>query len=597
MELTRGHRTIVDALLPLHACDRQGARFIPRSGEAVFFPYQDILVRAKAAAGALQARGLRPGQRVGIMLATGVEFFDAFLGAVLAGGIPAALYPPLRLGKLDEYFARTSGMLQKIDARWLITEPRIRRILGPVVEKAACIHHVLDAANLGPAAPWTPVEIDPETPAFLQFSSGTTLEPKAVMISHINLLSNLEMLDGCFQSLTPVEVERGGVCWLPLYHDMGLLGCMFLGLYHPGTVTYIGPDHFLAQPRIWLETLSRYKAAVSAAPDFAYGYCTAKIKDEELAGLDLSNWRIALNGAEPIDIDVMRRFSERMARCGFRDAAMTPAYGLAEAGLVVSFSDLDTPPRVGEFDRERLSERREVAPGRGRRVVSVGRPVAGMSVEIRDEQGRALGERRVGTIMAQGASITPGYFNDPELSARVLRNGWLDTGDLGFLLDGELYITGRAKDLIIIRGRNYAPQEIEQLVAVEGVHAVVALGAVIEGLGEQLVVLVEYEPRRSGPAPADVQADISQRILKGIALTPHDVRLLPPGTLPRTASGKMQRSEALRQYENGVLTPPDKVNLLLLAREVGRSQLAWSRRWLRQSVRPPGEAGGAEQEP
>jgi acyl-CoA synthetase (AMP-forming)/AMP-acid ligase II len=498
--MTTRAETLIDVVLSLRDCDQYGARFVQRSGDAVFYSYKDVLSRALTASGTLQALGLRPGESVGILLPTCIEFFDVFLGIVLAGGVPAALYPPLRLGKLDEYSVRTSQMLQKIDARWLITEQRIKRILGGVVEKAPCVRHVLDASALGPPAQRLPVSVSPDSPAFLQFSSGTTFAPKAVMVSHANLVSNLEMLDGFFHSLSPVEVERGGVCWLPLYHDMGLLGCMLLGLYHPGTVTYIGPEQFIARPRIWLETLSRYKAPVSAAPDFAYGHC-AKIKDEDLEGLDLSHWRVALNGAEPIDIAVMQRFVERMTPYGFRPEAMTPAYGLAEAGLVVSMSQWEASPRIREFDRDVLSERREAVPGDGRRLVSVGAPVPGMQLEIRDGEGKPLGEGRVGTITVSGPSITPGYFNDPELSARVLRDGWLDTGDLGFLLDGELYITGRAKDLIIIRGRNYAPQEIEQYALVEGVHAAAAIGVIREGLGEQLVLLGNSTPRSPTRSP------------------------------------------------------------------------------------------------
>jgi acyl-CoA synthetase (AMP-forming)/AMP-acid ligase II len=587
MALTLRDRTFVDALLRLEGCDACGARFVQRSGDAVFHPYGDVLARAKDTAGALQAWGLRPGDRVGIVLPTGIEFFDAFLGVELAGGVPAALYPPLRLGKLDEYFLRTRRMLQKIGARLLITEPRIRKILGPVVDKVDCIDDVLDAGSLGRVGRWTPVAIEPGSPAFLQFSSGTTLEPKAVCVSHVNLLSNLEMIDSLFQGLTPEEVAGGGVCWLPLYHDMGLLGCMCLGLYHPGTVTYIGPEHFIARPRIWLETLSRYRAAVSPAPDFAYGLCASKIRPEELADLDLSRWKIALNGAEVIDPEVMLEFCRRMAPSGFRPEAMTPAYGLAEAGLAVSVAQIDRPPIVREFDRQRLSEDRRAVPGRGRTLVSVGRPVPGMELEIRDAHGQRLEEGRVGTITVRGPSITPGYFNDVKLSAAIIRDGWLDTGDLGFVSGGELYITGRAKDLIIIRGRNYAPQEIERLLAgIQGVRpgCVMALGAVIEGHGEQLVVLAEHDAGATSRTPEEIRSEIAERVLAGISLTPYDVRLLARGTLPRTSSGKPRRAEALRQYLADALTAPRKVSSLLLAKELGRSQLAWSRRWLRRSV-------------
>jgi acyl-CoA synthetase (AMP-forming)/AMP-acid ligase II len=252
---------------------------------------------------------------------------------------------------------------------------------------------------------------------------------------------------------------------------MGLLGHLYVGLYHPGTVTYIRPEDFVVQPSLWLQTLSRYRGIVSGAPDFAYGLCLSKIRDRDLQGVDLSSWRIAFNGAEPICTDTMRAFSDRFARFGFRPEAMTPVYGLAEAGLAVSFSDPRTAPLVSEFDRERLSVRGEAVPGRDDGS-SLGRPVPGLDIAIRDEGGCTLAEGRVGRITVKGPSITPGYYGNAELSRRTLREGWLDTGDLGFLLGGELYVCGRLKDLIIIRGRNFAPQEVEELLSgVSGLRA------------------------------------------------------------------------------------------------------------------------------
>ncbi len=234
-------RTILDRLLPLEDCTLYGARFVARSGEATFYSYREVLRRAKSAAGMLQARGLEPGDRVAIVLSTSIEFFDVYLGVQLAGGIPAAVYPPLRLGKLTEYYARTRRMLEKIGTRFLVTDHRIRQILGPAVDGVRSMVEVLDAHNIGPAGRWTAVPPDPGSPAFLQFSSGTTVEPKAVVVSHASLLANLAMIDSFFGGFSPEEVEQGGVCWLPLYHDMGLLGNMFTGLYHPGTVTYVAP--------------------------------------------------------------------------------------------------------------------------------------------------------------------------------------------------------------------------------------------------------------------------------------------------------------------------------------------------------------------
>jgi len=583
-------RTIPDILRGLEDCAAHGARFVARDGKATLHPYRDIVQRAKAAAGALQARGLLPGDRVAIVLNTSIEFFDAFLGVQLAGGIPAAVYPPLRFGKLEEYFTRTRRMLGKIGARFLVTDARIGAILGPAAEGVPSLEAIVDAADPGRPGAWTQVETRPADPAFLQFSSGTTLEPKAVVVTHASLLANLSMIDSFFGGLSPAEVAQGGVCWLPLYHDMGLLGNLFIGLYHPGTVTYITPDHFIARPAIWLQTLSRFRGVISAAPDFAYGLCTAKIADRELEGVDLSSWRIAFNGAEPISAASLEGFARRFARWGLRPEALTPVYGLAEAGLAVSFSAPGAPPRVSEFDERALSARGQAMAGSGRPIVSVGRAVPGLDIAIRDAGGQALEDDRVGRITVRGPSITPGYFGDAELSARTIRNGWLDTGDLGFVHAGELYVSGRAKDLIIIRGRNLAPAQVEEpLRDIEGLRAgcCVAVGCAGEdGHGEQLVILAERA--RAKPRPdAEIVAEIRHRILAALALLPARVVLLAPGTLPRTSSGKLRRAEAARLLLAGALRPPSRLGALRLAREWGRSRLAWMRSRLRRTAPPP----------
>jgi len=572
--------TLPEILLNLENCTRWGARFVVPSEEATFYPYQDVLHRAQKAAAALQSRGLRRGDRVALILSTSIEFFDSLLGVQLAGGIPAALYPPFRLGKLDEYFARLRKMLSKIGARFLITEGRIKRLLGPGVVGVQSLEEVLEAKDLqNGGGRWQPVDVDPAQAAFLQFSSGTTVEPKAVMVTHTNLLANLTMMERCLVYRDESEIDNGCVCWLPLYHDMGLVGCLYLGMYYPGTVTYMGPDTFLARPAIWLRTLSRYKSAISPAPHFAYSLCATKVKDEEMEGVDLSRWRAALNGAEPIESDGIQRFTERFARWGFKPAALTPVYGLAEAGLGVTFTELDDLPRFTEFSREGLWNGGTAHLGPGRRIVSVGRPLPGVEVTIRDDQEQIAPEGRVGRIWVKGPSITKGYWESPELTANIIHGDWLDTGDLGFFHEGELYIAGRAKDLIIIRGRNYAPQEMEELLLdVEGVRkgCAVAVSTMVDGEGEQLIILAEKDPRSKRPED-EVMAEIGHRLLTGLSLKPRDVELLEPGTLPRTSSGKLRRSEALRQFLAGELVPPEKVNALKLLFEVGKSQLAWAK--------------------
>ncbi len=580
MSLVLRCANVPEMIEALEHCSDSGARFPGAGGKEDYYPYQTVASRAWNSAGTLQAAGLKPGERVAIILPTSIQFFDAYLGTQMAGGIPAALYPPFRFGRLDEYFARLRRMLAKIGARYLITDSRLKRILGPAVEgDGTMIHTVLDAATLHTGPHGVPVKVDPDQPAFLQFSSGSTVEPKAVMVSHTNLVNNLAMMLEALGSYTAEESAHGGVCWLPLYHDMGLVGCLYLGLYTPGTTTYLSPETFIARPALWLQTISRYRAVISPAPHFAYGLCLKKVRDEEMEGVDLSSWRFALNGAEPIDVETMQRFGERFARWGFRPDALKPVYGLAEAGLAVSFPDPQSAALVVEFDRESLAKDGVAVPGLGRKLPSVGRPMPGLAVEIQDAEGEKLPPGRVGRIRVKGPSITRGYFGDPELTADIIRNGWLDTGDLGFIFEDDVYIAGRAKDLIIIRGRNYAPQEFEELLLeVEGVRTgcTVAGGTFVDGVGEQLVILAEKDVQ-SDRTEEEVAAEIESRILKGLSLNVHDIALLPPGTLPRTSSGKMRRSEALQQYLKGTLAPPEKVNAATMLQGLGKSQLAWAR--------------------
>lgn len=578
--------TVLDMLLSLDGVAKRGVRFLTPAMNETFYPYSDVLKRIKTSAATLQARGLKPGDRVAVILPTSIQFYDAFLGSQLAGGIPTALYPPFRLGKLDEYFERLRRMLNKIGARFLITDGRIKKLLGAATTVES-LEQVIDAKDLfdnSPTSPqaWQEMHVEEDDPVFLQFSSGTTLEPKAVIVSHRNLIENLKMMGNTLDALyvDGTEADRGAVSWLPLYHDMGLVGCLYMGLSYPATMTFMGPEMFLAQPAMWLQAISKYKAVLSPAPNFAYGLCLHKIKDKELEGVDLSSWLLALNGAEPIDVETVTRFIERFTPYGFRRTAMAPVYGLAEAGLGVSFPVLGQETLFTEFDRDALSTQGQALAGEGRKLPSVGRALPGLSIEVRDPDGVPLPQGLVGKIMVAGPSITRGYFQDEEMTASIIgKDGWLDTGDLGFFFEDNLYIAGRAKDLIIIRGRNYAPQEFEDpLYELAGVRlgCTVAVSTSVEGQGEQLIILAEKDPRVERPEP-DIVAEVKTRLLKAASLDPWHVELLEPGTLPRTSSGKLRRSEALRQFLAGELTPPEKITTLRILKEVGKSQLAWAR--------------------
>ncbi len=573
-------------LLSLENVTTRGARFLTPALNETFYPYSDILKRIKTAAATLQAHGVKKGDRVAIILPTSIYFFDAFLGAQLAGGIPTALYPPFRLGKLDEYFARLREMLDRIGARFLITDSRIKNLLGQAstVQTLSAVFDVKDLfeRTKSTAADWREVDIEEDEPVFLQFSSGTTLKPKAVQVSHVNLIENLKMmgnsLDAVYRDGT--EGDRGCVTWLPLYHDMGLVGCLYVGLSYPATITYMGPETFIGQPAIWLQAISKYKAIISPAPNFAYGLCLQKVKDKEMEGVDLSGWKLALNGAEAIDVDTINRFAERFAQWGFNRSAITPVYGLAEAGLGVTFPVLEREPVFNEFDRNMLAGEGRAVLGSGRKLPSVGKPLPGLRVEVRDPEGDPVPEGWVGKIYISGPSITKGYYNDPEMTADILdADGWLNTGDLGFFFEGNLYIAGRAKDLIILRGRNYAPQEFEDpIYELEGIRlgCAVAVGTMIESQGEQLIIMAEKDSR-SDLADEDIASEIKKRLLSKVGVEPWHVEMLAPGTLPRTSSGKLRRSEALNQFMAGELTPPNKVTTLGMLKEVAKSQVAWMR--------------------
>ena len=522
-------RTLADAL---EAAARSSDGLVFCDSKEVERPlsYADLLDRARRAAGGLRALGVRRGDRVGIVLPTGPDFMDAFFGTLLAGGIPVPLYPPVRLARLEEYHGRTVALLQAVGARLLLTDGRIWTLLGEVAARTRLPLGVVRIAELPGKGPFEE-RLTPDEPALIQFSSGTTVDPKPVVLTHENVLSNVAAIDSFIPSNT--EERQSGVSWLPLYHDMGLIGCLFLGIVHPGSLTLLPPEAFLSRPALWLRAISRHHATVSVAPNFAFGLCLKRIRDEDLADVDLSSWRMALTGAEPVSAPLLRRFAQRFRPFGFDERALVPVYGLSEASLAVTFAPPGRPLRTTPFQ--------------GREVVSLGAPVPGCEVRIGSPEGETLTEGTPGEVLVRGPSVMKGYFGNPEASARALLDGWLRTGDLGFVEDGALYLSGRAKDVVIVRGQNHAPQEFEEaLDGLPGVRAgCVAAVGVIEGDAEELALLVEIE---GGPSDGLAEA-VRGRVVERTSVRPAVVRLLAPGTLPRTSSGKLRRAEALRQLQ------------------------------------------------
>lgn len=589
--------TLVDLLARARNHPDTGLLLLDRRERETWLSWPDLEAEGRRVAGALASRGIARGERVALIYPTGVEFFHAFFGILLAGAVPVPLYPPVRLGRLDEYLARTAAMLGSAGAVLVLTEPRIRRLLGSAIRDAAPRLGCRTLAELGEGES-PQVEIEPDDLALVQFSSGTTVDPKPVALSHRAVMAQITALNSFWPD--EGEVRHSGVSWLPLYHDMGLIGCVFPALERPGVLTLLPPEVFVARPALWLRALSRSRASISVAPNFAYGLCVEKIRDEELEGVDLGAWRLALNGAEPVAPPVLRAFQERFARWGFRPEALTPVYGLSEATLAVTFSDLARPFDSRRFSRRHLAEGEAVPEADGIELVAVGQPLPGTKIRIDGEDGQELGEGRIGEVMVRGPSLMEGYLGRPEATARALRDGWLATGDLGFIHDGELFLTSRAKDVVILNGRNYSPVEIEHAAdTLPGVRTgcVVAVSHLPEGAtGEKLHVFVEHVRAAGREELAALEEACHDAVLAATNLRPEAIHVLAPGTLPRTSSGKLRRAETLRRHLAEALHPPDKVTPFHLAGAMLKSAMALAGGRKGRNPEDPGPVASRDEE-
>ena len=524
-----------------------GLVFVGLDERERFYHWSVIRERAERAAASLIHDGVRPGDRVALILTTSVHFMDALFGTLLASAVPVPLYPPLRLGRLREYEDATLRMLQTVGARALVDEARVRPVLGPIVARARCVE--IDAASLSETDARTALQPDGDALGLIQFSSGSTIAPKAVALTHTQVLAQC----GAIEAIVRDRPDNTGVgcSWLPLYHDMGLIGGLFTALTLPGRLVLLSPEHFLAKPALWLRAISRHRAFISPAPNFAYALCTQRVRDAELTGVDLSAWSLALDGGEPVVKGTLEAFAARFAPFGFDSRALIPVYGLSEAALAVTFAPAGRHARPRRFG--------------GRDVVSVGAPVPGCRVRVTGREAREVPDGEEGAVEVQGASVMQGYYADPAATARALRAGWLDTGDRGFVHDGELYVTGRAKEVVIVRGQNHAPQEFEEALAgFDGLRPghVVALGETFAD-GEGLLILAERATGRAAAADTELESAVSAHVVARTGIRPALVHLLAPDTLPRTSSGKLRRGEALRRFRAGTLTPANATPLRL----------------------------------
>lgn len=573
LELTE-ETTLNDVLAGAVSTRGVGARFLDRHMQPEEHSFGELHGRSLRAAGVLRRAGVAPGDVVVIITPTCVEFYDAFFGALQAGAVPAPLYPPVRLGKMDDWVERTAQMIERAGAGCVVADARTRRVMGRVMERlSGRFGGVLAAETLAQGEPLeSSVQTVSDEPALIQFSSGTTREPAPVVLTHRQIIANVRAI----RNALPEESFSAGGCvsWLPLYHDMGLIGCVLTALASMQPITLLPPELFLARPVRWLEAISTYRGTVSPAPNFAYARCAEKVSSEDLESLDLSSWVVAMNGAEPIDIAAVRAFEDTFESCGLRRAAMSPVYGLSEAALAVTFPPLDERYRSVVFERERLAADEAIPADEGIELPSLGAPLPGYELEIRSSAGAVAAERRVGQIWVRGPSLTSGYMNSNGQLDSPLVEGWLDTGDRGFMHEGELYVCGRAKDVVVVRGRNHPAHSIERAVSrLEDIRTgcVVAVSDITAG-GECVIVMAETRKPSAG-----LEQQAHEAVVSTTGIRPDAIVLLGPGTLPRTSSGKLRRQHALRQYRCGELKPPRSVGPMLLASEFLKSMVGYAR--------------------
>ena len=560
--------------------------------------FGELYERAAGVAGELVRRGLEPGQPVAIMLPTCAEFFWTFAGILLAGGIPVPIYPPFRADRIAEYAARQSNILRNAEARFLVTWRQAEGLARLLQPRVPSLREVLNAQRLASAPTpdkpsstgWRPVEnlshrARGEDISFLQYTSGSTGDPKGVILTHANLLSNIHAI------IAGIEIKPGDACvsWLPLYHDMGLIGAWFVPMFTGIPLVVMSPLAFLSRPERWLRAIDRHRATISPAPNFAYELCVRKIADKDLQGLDLSSWRAATNGAEPVRAETLERFVARFAPYGFRREALLPVYGLAEATLGVAVPRMGAGYKVDRIERAAFESEGRAIPASANdpaplEFVNAGKPIPSVSVRIVNTEGGDLPERAEGRLWFRGPAATSGYYRNPAATRELIQeDGWLDSGDLAYWADGELYITGRAKDVIIKAGRNIYPHEIEEIAGrVAGVRAgcVVAFGAPDARTGtERLVVTAEVRDMASA---GRISAEIGRAVDEAMGMPPDVVELLAPQSIPKTSSGKLRRSETRRLYLEGKLgkrVPPAWAQVARLAVR-GAAPRAWI--WLKR---------------
>lgn len=513
---------------------------------------------AAGVAAALQARAVGPGVHVGVLAPTSRALVTTIQAVLLAGGTVVALPLPMRLGSIEEFVGQTRQRIDNADAALVVVDRDLAPFLDPPPERAAVVlldELVSEGARTGSGA-WLRPADDSERLAILQFTSGSTAAPKGVMLPDRCVGANI---DAIVAGAGITHADRA-VSWLPLYHDMGLIGLLLTPMLQGFELVLGAPQDFLARPACWLEWISEFRGTITAGPNFSYALAARALR--RAGDLDLSSWRLALNGAETVDPSAVEAFSAAAAPFGFDARAAYPVFGMAEATLAVTFPAVGEGMTVDPVDRYALEhDRRAVPPATGaapesvRRLAKLGRPLEGFALRIVDPAtGSLCAEREVGELELQSPSVTPGYYRNPDATAATFDDGWLRTGDLAYLVDGELVVCGRQKDVIIVGGRNVFPEDVERAAAtVEGVRAgnVIAFGSDRKRGRESIVVVAET---KTDDLHA-VHDSVINKVCDAVGVPPVEVVLVRPGSLPKTSSGKLQRSLCRDRYHDEQLEP------------------------------------------
>lgn len=518
--------------------------------------YEQLYTRSKSLAAGLQKLDIQPGECVSIMLPTSEEYFYSFYGILLAGGIPVPLYPPGNPAQLEDHMRRHVGILNNCQAPILITIPQAKKIARLLQSQVSALRHVVTIDELfANGHSFSEIPVNPDATAFIQYTSGSTGNPKGVVLSHANLLANIRAMGNAVNA----TADDVFVSWLPLYHDMGLIGAWLGSVYYAFFFAAMSPLTFLHHPEKWLWTIHDYKGTLSASPNFGYELCIRRVEEQQLKDLDLSSWRAAFNGAETVSASTMERFYGKFRHFGLQQQALMPVYGLAENSVGLAFPPLDRGMLVDKIKRAPFMQTGKAIPAAeadedALQFVSCGYPLQNHHIRIVDSGNHELPERQEGELQFSGPSATSGYFRNPQDTKRLFNNHWLNSGDLAYIANGEIYLTGRTKDIIIRAGRNIYPHELEECIGnIEGIRAgrVTAFGSTDPHNGTERLVIVA-ETRETDSAQLKQLHKEVRATVNGLAgIPPDEIVLAPPNSILKTSSGKLRRAASRELFEKG----------------------------------------------